>query len=193
LAHEGTAPKKRSAKQDRSMRWGILKTQVQTSKSREAEARRARKLELVEARDACETKKKTVKQECAADRVNVRTAARRKLEREKALRMEKRDNYREAVGQRERQARKRVSYTRKESDSLAEHSIAPELVGLWRSERRRFSYELEPDHRAELFGEWTEAHPHELAQYQAEQVPEESELAAGYAAWLADFAEGAPF
>lgn len=51
---------------------------------------------------------------------------------------------------------------RDESDSIARGNLDPGLWNLWEKEKRNFSYELEPDRRAEQFLEWVEAHPSRL-------------------------------
>lgn len=171
------------------MRWGILKTQLVDSKDRTKKARTTRKDELGKARDKCKKKRKTVTQQCAADRTNVRQKARGALAREKVLRADKRDDYRHAMGQATKKPTGR-RYSAAESDSLAEHSVPPELVGLWQEHKAKFSRELEPDHRAELFQEWVEEHPRELVRWQSEQA-ESIDYGAAYAAYQQE--EAVPF
>lgn len=186
-----TAPKKRSKREERALRWGVLKTQLVDSKGRTKKAKTARKKELEQARDKCQKKRKAVTQECAADRTNVRQKARGELAREKALREDKRGDYRYAMGQATKKPTGR-RYSAAESDSLAEHSVPRKLVGLWRKHKAKFSRSLEPDHRAELFQEWVEEHPRELIAWQSEQA-ETIDYGAAYAAYSGEQEEAIPF
>jgi hypothetical protein len=96
--------------------------------------------------------------DCADRRSTVRAIARDRIEQERAIRRAERDQYRAG------------RMTAEENDSLAEHSIAREHLELWRETRHRFAYDLPPDHRAELFGEWLEEHPTESVRLLAERA-----------------------
>ena len=56
----------------------------------------------------------------------------------------------------------KTKMTRSESDSLAEHSVPPHLLEVWRKHRRKFSYKLAPDARVEKFVEWAAEHQHDV-------------------------------
>jgi len=95
-----------------------------------------------------------------ARRDKIRARARRAIQRERKRRQGERESYafkwtRGGRGYGSRATTGR-SYTRAESDSLAIHNIDPELAELFLEMRREFSYDMEPDYRAEAFAEWVE-------------------------------------
>lgn len=154
----------RSKAAEKKMQWGLLRTAVIASKDRERQARDKAREAVASARDK----------------------ARRAVAREKALRADRRDDYRHAVGQLERERRERGRrYSRAESDSLALHNVPRALHDLFLEESKRFALSLEPDARAEAFGEWVEEHPEEIAAWRAREYGSDTDddFAAAYDAY----------
>lgn len=151
-----------SAREEKRQRFSTLKDQTRASKAREKKARAARDAGLSDLRQSCEAARNDVRQRCAAARENLRLDARATVARERALRADKRDDYAYFVGAAARRAPQGKRYTRAESDSLAEHSVPVQFVEVWRANRGRFDYALEPDARALRFLEWLEENPDEV-------------------------------
>lgn len=149
------------------MRWSALRDTERRSATREKAAKTAREGELTEARDRCAADRTEVTAACAKRRKRIRAQARRLVAREHEFRRDARDDYASTVG---KAGPVKARMTKAESDSLAEHNIDPALLGVWREIRGQFPYELAPDHRAELFGEWAEEHPAEIGAWYAEQA-----------------------
>jgi hypothetical protein len=160
------------------MRWAAHREQMRGSKKREAAARKLRSEQLKATSAKCHKRKRKRIVMCKADRDRIRQIARDAIEREKAFRKDAREAYAEDVGKRRRLGRGKKRYSKAESDSLAIHSIPDHLVSLFQELAHNFPVSLQPDHRAELFMEWVEAHPEAVAQAQAETLPTDAELAA---------------
>lgn len=159
-----------SARAMRAARWSALRQQLRKSKARVAEAKRTRKRRLKAAREACAAERQAVTAGCASRRGVIRSKAQQKLGRERALRDEARSAYRFLTGKGPMAKTRR--YSRSESDSLAAHNVAPHLLEVWRKTRHMFSYQLQPDHRAELFSEWVQSHPDQVAAMRTEAAEE---------------------
>lgn len=150
-----------SAAAMKSARWSALRQRIRSSKAREKEAKARRQSRMAAAREACAAERAAVTEGCGTRRTEIRKKTHAKLDRERRVRAEARSGYRFLTGR--GPVAKVVRRSRSESDSLAAHNVAPHLLAVWRKTRHLFSYKLEPDHRAELFSEWVQSHPDEVA------------------------------
>lgn len=169
----------------------MLKSERIASKDRERQAKRRRDAKLKKTSSKCKRKARAVKEDCAAERFNIREQAREAERKERAKRREVTEDYRFAMGRAARAAPKGRRYSKAESDSLAAQNVDAELVDLFYELRQQFPYDLEPDARAELFGEWVEEHPDEVTAWRAERF-EDIDYGAEYERFAAE-REAVPF
>jgi hypothetical protein len=132
--------------------------EVKTANERIRAAKKERKIGLEELRDGCVIAQQKVKKRCTDSRKAIRKKARDIEAQQKDLKRREREDYSLRAGS----VRKQRTMSRAENDSLAEHNIPPELLEIWREDRKRYSYDKEPDMRAEQFLEWAEAHEDDI-------------------------------
>jgi hypothetical protein len=147
---------------------------------------------LARARTKCETDRTKTTEACKRRRARVRIKARAGVKQEKATRKTARDRARLDMGKAPTVAKVR-KYSRAESDSLASGSIPDDLLFLWKTERRRYSYADTPDTRALAFLEWVDLNPGDVDQARAAHI-DETYTDAFYAKQERQaFAEAVPF
>lgn len=174
-----------------NQRWADLRQMLRESKAREkaASADRDRKLALLSAQ--CRAQKRQITEQCRLERERERAQARSVKAAEKRRRDDAWANYRWHQGDKRR--RRAPKMTKAESDSLAEHSVRPELIPLWRRHRKRFSYDLPPDQRVEQFMEFLHEDPELERAWLDEAIPSDAELAAAEREHYEQELEGVPF
>jgi hypothetical protein len=180
-------------------RWADLRQTLRESKAREkaASAERDRKLSLLSAQ--CRAHKQQITEQCRRERQRERAHARSVKAAEKRRRDDAWATYRwhSKDSPSARRAKRAPKMTKAESDSLAEHSVEPGLVPLWRHHRARFSYDLPPDERVERFMEFLHEHPDLEQAWMVEAMPSDADFAAAerehYAEQIGDELEAVPF
>lgn len=173
----------RSARAEKSMQWGILKTNLMDSKDRERKAKRERKHKLDDLREECADDKQQLQLRCKLDRDSARQKARDVTEQEESFRAEKRDHYQWTAGQTAKRTRGR-RYSKAESDNLALQNIDPDLRDLFMETSSQWTRDVEPDQRAELFMEWVHESPEHVADWKRRTFEEdEPDYGAEYLAY----------
>ena len=173
----------RSAKEEKKMQWGILKSHLTDSRDRERSAKLERKHRLDDLREECADDKQSLQLRCKLDRDSARQKARDVTEHEESFRAEKRDHYRWTAGQTAKRTRGR-RYSKAESDNLALQNIDPDLRDLFMETSSQWTRDVEPDQRAELFMEWVHESPEHVADWKRRTFEEdEPDYGAEYLAY----------
>lgn len=162
-----------------NVRWAGLREFIRQSKAREKEASAVRDRQLAMLSQQCRAKKQQITDQCRIERQRTREVARSVKAQEKARRADAWDTYRWHSERSGAAARKAPKLSRSESDSMAERSVEPSLLPLWREHRKEFDYKLPPDERVERFMEWVHEHEREAQAELADLVtPTDAEFAA---------------
>lgn len=185
------AERRRDKVRDKRVRY---RDTVRKTREQEKAVKARKRGELKEVTSWCDEERKkarnAVTTKCNAKRQKVRSAAQEEIDKLGAKRREHRQSwlyYATGHGA-AKLGRGQVKVSPSESDSMAEHNIPKKYLPLWRRNRRSYSYDKQPDYRAEAFMEWVDTQEGQNAFniLQEEMVPSDAQFARQEARYYAE-------